>query len=109
MLGASWGHKGSRLYLLKLKFIEWRRRWSQQRFLKLELLCKQGGIVLTVCDEALFACPPLCASDTGPELGWRPRAAPPRARLGTRRFPSLLAARLALLAERRLLCGGSDE
>lgn len=104
------GQKRSLLHLLWLKLIKFRSARSKQRSLKRERLCKQGGIVLTVCDEALFACPPLCASDTGPELGWRPRAAtPPRSRLGTRRFPSLLAARLALHAERRLLCGGSDE
>lgn len=85
-LGSSWGQKRSRLHLLRLKFIEWPRDWCQQRSVERELLCKQGGIVLTVCDEALFACPPLCASDMGTELGWRPPAVPP---LLSARDPSL--------------------
>lgn len=59
--------------------------------LKRELLCKRGGIVLTVCDEALFACPPLCASHThthrAPSWDVKPPAVPPP--LLSARDPSL--------------------
>lgn len=47
------------------------------KWLEPAALSEEGGIVLTVCDEALFACLPLCASDMGTELGRRPPAVPP--------------------------------
>lgn len=53
--------------------------WEPAYLSQAELLCKRGAIVLAGCDQALFACPPLCASDMGTELGWRPPAVPPPA------------------------------